>query len=112
MESDRFNRQSFLGPTSAHAFRESIIGVIGGGGGGSHAVQQLAHIGFEQMHVFDPDVVEASNLNRLIGATPKDAFEKTLKVDVASRLVTAVNPEAIVIKHDTAWQLSANSLKK
>jgi molybdopterin/thiamine biosynthesis adenylyltransferase len=48
------------------------VGLAGLGGGGSHIVQQLAHIGFQRFVVYEGDVVEESNLNRLVGATSID----------------------------------------
>lgn len=44
--------------------------VIGAGGTGSATVQQLAHLGARHLTIIDPDKVEETNLNRLIGATP------------------------------------------
>ena len=41
----RLDRQSFLGPDSDTILHEATIGVIGLGGGGSHIVQQSAHLG-------------------------------------------------------------------
>jgi molybdopterin/thiamine biosynthesis adenylyltransferase len=44
----------------------------------------------------DPDVVEPTNLNRLVGATPADARRSRFKVDVARRLVRRIRPGAQV----------------
>ena len=60
--SGRFSRQTFLGPASQASFEKCRTGVVGLGGGGSHVVQQLAHIGFENFVLFDPDVVKDVNL--------------------------------------------------
>ena len=68
--------------------------VIGAGGTGSATVQQLAHLGARHLTIIDPDKVEETNLNRLIGATPGDIGLP--KVEVARRLVQAINPEANV----------------
>ena len=82
---------------------QTIIGqlkllVIGAGGTGSAIVQQLAYLGAGHVTVIDPDTVEESNLNRLIGAIAADIG--TPKVAVAKRQLLAVNPamqvEAIV----------------
>jgi molybdopterin-synthase adenylyltransferase len=43
--SERYARQSFLGPKSKEVFKNCRVCIIGLGGGGSHVVQQLAHIG-------------------------------------------------------------------
>jgi molybdopterin/thiamine biosynthesis adenylyltransferase len=44
----------------------------------------------------DHDVVENTNLSRLIGATARDAQERRLKVDVMKRLAIAINPSVEV----------------
>ena len=48
MSVDRYSRQSFLGPDSEALISRCTIGVPGLGGGGSHVIQQLAHVGFQQ----------------------------------------------------------------
>lgn len=68
--------------------------VVGAGGTGSATGQQLAHLGTQDITFIDPDLVEATNLNRLIGATPADVGAP--KVEVARRLALAINPAARV----------------
>lgn len=70
-------------------------GVIGAGGTGSLACQQLAHLGAMDVTVIDPDEVETTNLNRLVGSVPGDVG--TPKVEVAAMMIRAINPEAHVI---------------
>ncbi len=72
------------------------VGVVGCGGTGSVVAQMLAHLGVQCMVLVDPDTVEFSNLNRLVGATPTDARLGRLKVHVARRLVQRINPVARV----------------
>lgn len=97
-------RQSFLGPESDEVLAAARVGVIGAGGGGSHVVQQLAHVGVGHLLIVDSDVVEKSNLNRLVGATMEDAIAETPKVDVMARLVRGVNPEAKLRPVPQPWQ--------
>ncbi len=104
MASNRFQRQNFLGEHSEKILRNCNVAVIGLGGGGSHVVQQLAHIGIGTFVNADPDVVEESNLNRLVGATATDVENATRKVEVAERLIRAVNPAANVISVAERWQ--------
>ena len=66
MKVDRYSRQSFLGPDSEEYIARCTVAIPGLGGGGSQIVQQLAHIGFQNYVLYDDDVVEESNLNRLI----------------------------------------------
>jgi len=56
----------------AHSrLRGARVGVIGCGGGASHVIQQLAYLGVGSLILADADLVEPTNLNRLIGAVPK-----------------------------------------
>lgn len=108
---ERFDRQGFLGARSEELLRTATVAIVGLGGGGSHIAQQLGHVGVGNLILFDPDQVEHSNLNRLVGATTRDADDRTYKVDVAARLVEALNPAAHVIRHSTQWQQEAIALR-
>jgi molybdopterin/thiamine biosynthesis adenylyltransferase len=101
---DRHSRQSFLGADSEQILRDLTVGVVGLGGGGSHIVQQLAHIGVGALVIADPDHVEDSNLNRLVGATANDVKEATLKTLVAERLALAINPHMRIVPVSDRWQ--------
>lgn len=81
-----YDRQSFLGHNAQFLFENVRVGIIGYGGGGSHIGQQLAHIGVKKVIVFDDDVVENTNMNRLIGASFSDIRKRTFKVNVAKRV--------------------------
>lgn len=98
-----FSRQSFLGPESNKILSRVKIGIVGLGGGGSHIVQQLAHIGIARYVICDPDKIENSNLNRLVGATINDAKAKHWKTFIASRIIEGLikNPE---INTHKEWQ--------
>ena len=109
---DRHTRQSFLGPRSEQQLHSARVAVIGLGGGGSHVAQQLAHIGIGHVLLCDPDSVELTNLNRLIGATPEDAKQSELKVRVAERHLRAINPELQLDVMPSKWQLAANALRE
>ena len=45
------------------------IAVVGLGGTGSIAAQQLVHLGIQRFLLIDPDLIEETNLNRIVGAT-------------------------------------------
>lgn len=70
------------------------VGIVGLGGTGSLIVQQLAHLGVRDFLLIDPDIIESTNLNRVVGATPNDIGEP--KVQIAERLIMAINPKARV----------------
>src|SRR3546814_7257519 len=54
-----YSRQSFLGPDSDQALEAATIGFGGLGGGGSHAVQQAAHLGIGNFVLVDPDAIRS-----------------------------------------------------
>lgn len=105
MKDDRdFSRQSFLGPHSEDLLRHLRVAIAGLGGGGSHIAQQLAHVGVGNFRLMDPDDIEASNLNRLVGATKADIDEGTAKVEIARRTIHGIRPWADVKISKTVWQ--------
>lgn len=99
-----YDRQSFLGPESSLIFDTIKVGIVGYGGGGSHIGQQLTHIGIKNLVVFDGDIVEETNLNRLIGACPSDVKDKTTKTKIAKRAIKKINPKANVVICSERWQ--------
>ncbi len=104
MTSGRYSRQSFLGPDAQDRIEQAVIGVVGLGGGGSHIVQQLAHVGFQRYVLYDYDAVDESNLNRLIGATEADASVELAKLEVAERLIRGLQAHAQVTPIHKRWQ--------
>ena len=99
MSDGRFSRQILaFGEESQRKLAAAKIGIVGLGGMGSHIAQALAYLGAEDFLIVDDDIVEESNLNRLVGALPIDAREKRLKVDVTERMIMQINPEARVKK--------------
>lgn len=102
--SNWLSRQSFLGEKSDQVLSRCRVAIIGLGGGGSHIAQQLAHLGVGNFVLFDPDRVEDTNLNRLVGAAKNDAATRKLKTIVSSRLIKRVNPNAKVVRVSKEWQ--------
>jgi molybdopterin/thiamine biosynthesis adenylyltransferase len=109
---ERQARQSFLGPNSAELLGDATVAIVGLGGGGSHVAQQLAHVGVGRVLLFDPDRIESSNLNRLVGGTAADVHSRTQKVEIARRVFLGINPVAEVYAHDVQWQLAAEALRE
>lgn len=101
---ERYKRQSFLGPDSDKVFASCTVGLVGLGGGGSHVGQQLAHLGIGKFLLVDPDCVEETNLNRLVGATAKDATKGSRKTLVARRLIHGINSSADIESVNKNWQ--------
>lgn len=104
MSSADFTRQSFLGDNSERVLADTRVAIVGLGGGGSHIAQQLAHLGVGHFRIIDPQSIEASNLNRVVGATHQDVEERTLKVAIAERLIKGVRPWTNVQTSPTIWQ--------
>jgi molybdopterin/thiamine biosynthesis adenylyltransferase len=71
------------------------VGIVGLGGTGSFIANELAHLGVQRFFLLDPDTVEPSNLNRIIGGEPTDA-EGLPKVNVAARSIRRIRPNARV----------------
>jgi hypothetical protein len=109
--SDHQSRQSFLGEHSDEFLKATTAGVIGLSGGGSHVCQQLAHIGVENYLIVDPQVMEDTNLNRLVGGTAADVKATIPKVDIATRLIRGVRPDARIEAHQDDWRNVAESLR-
>jgi molybdopterin-synthase adenylyltransferase len=108
--SSRYSRQSFLGIDSERTLGHVVVGIVGLGGGGSHVVQQLAHLGVCRYVLIDPDVVEDSNLNRLIGARRCDVRNKTLKTKVAARLIRGLIARPQIDERAADWREAPNAL--
>lgn len=99
-----FSRQSFLGSDSERILANARVTIVGLGGGGSHIAQQLAHVGFGQIRLIDPQDIDASNLNRLVGATQADVEAQTPKVEISKRTVLGVRPWIDVRAVRKTWQ--------
>lgn len=92
---ERFDRQILaFGEEGQHKLQQLRVAVVGAGGTGSLTLQQLAHLGVRHFYIFEPDLVDTSNLNRLVGASPEDVGRT--KADVAQDMILRINPEATV----------------
>jgi hypothetical protein len=110
-EAGRFSRQSFLGSEAQSTIERVRIGIVGLGGGGSHCLQQVAHIGFEHIRGFDGDVADQTSLNRLVGVRAKDAACGRPKTEIAERLVRGLLPDADIVMYRGRWQDSPELLR-
>lgn len=99
-----FSRQSFLGPNAEQVLADTRVTIVGLGGGGSHIAQQLAHLGVGHFRLIDPQEVDGSNLNRLIGATAEDVANKSPKVCIAKRQIQGIRPWVEVEVAQKEWQ--------
>jgi molybdopterin/thiamine biosynthesis adenylyltransferase len=106
-----FSRQSFLGANAEQILTATRVTIVGLGGGGSHIAQQLAHAGVGHFRLIDPQEIDASNLNRLVGATETDVEAKTPKVKIVERLIRGIRPWAEVEVAQSNWQMADELLK-
>lgn len=118
MTDPRFSRQvPFVTKEGHRKLRATHIVVVGAGGIGSHVIQQLAFMGLGTIGVIDPDDLELSNRNRLIGARQADPIPGTPKVLIAQRVVqeicseinvhvlydTVLTPEGFALVREADW---------
>lgn len=83
-----YDRQGSLG------LRTGIsIAIVGVGGIGFHVAKFAAMSGVEKIYLFDPDVVEEHNLNRL--DLPESAISRN-KASVAREVINLIRPECTV----------------
>lgn len=87
----RFDRQvRAFGVDGQAALRRLSVAIIGLGGTGSVAAQQLAHLGVGAFLLIDPENLEDTNTTRVVGSGPADVGRA--KVDVAATMIQRVNP--------------------
>lgn len=136
---NRLDRQSFLGLESPALLKAATLGIVGLGGGGSHVVQQAAHVGIGGYVLVDPDDIDETNTNRLVGGTLADVYRRparfavlrrlvrylnrlaggTLdhidiepaKVGIGARVVRGLNPRARIIAVHQRWQKATEALR-
>jgi len=88
------------------------VGIIGLGGVGSLLAEYLARLGVTRFCLIDDDLVEESNLSRIVGSTSSDARSNTPKVEVARRQILQANDaaELNLIRGDVAKESIAKQL--
>jgi hypothetical protein len=80
-----------VGGAGQDRLRQTSVAVVGLSGGGSHVVQQLAHLGVGRIIGVDDDRAELRNRSRMIGLTASDVRRRRRKTDVLATLVRHVN---------------------
>ncbi|MCZ7497299.1 ThiF family adenylyltransferase [Agrobacterium tumefaciens] len=73
-------------------------GIVGISGTGSPLLEQLIRLGFGEIVIIDPDIIEDRNLNRILNSSVADARAGRLKVDVAEASVAATGLPTKIIK--------------
>ena len=78
-----------------HQLARFRIGVVGCGGIGAQVLQSLVYLGCRNFVLIEDDVVENTNMNCLVSATPADVG--TPKEIAARRMIRSIAPEAKVV---------------
>lgn len=93
-ESTTARLEGLLGSDSRDRLQRAAIGVVGGGGTGSPAVEALARAGVGELVLVDPQRLSPSNLERVHGSTLADvsAPEPPFKVECMAQMVRRINP--------------------
>ena len=90
--SERFQRQvRFLGEDGQHSIQKTRLAICGVGGLGSFVVAGAKGLGFRDIALIDPDIIEESNLNRFQGAGKGDIGKA--KVDAIAEAIKQFDPD-------------------
>lgn len=93
----RFDRQvRALGRAGQRHLESLTVGIVGLGGTGSITAEQLAYLGVRKFLLMDPDTIELTNLNRVVGAHADDVGRR--KIDVATDMIMKIAPDAQIAR--------------
>lgn len=99
---DKFDRQvSILGKAGQESLAQKHVIITGAGGIGSNIAVLLAHAGIGKLTIIDYDIIDETNLPRVIGATMEDVLNKVPKVDIIKRYISNVAPDCEVVTYQT-----------
>jgi hypothetical protein len=84
------SQELVVGGPGQEVLQNAKVAVVGLGGGGSHVVQQLAHMGVGEIIGIDPDRAERKNQHRLIGWDRPWFWVQRRKVDLMNNLVRRI----------------------
>jgi molybdopterin-synthase adenylyltransferase len=88
-------RQELLwGASGQQILLDSHVVVVGAGGTGSHVATQLAHLRVGRLTLIDHDVIEMSNLSRILGLGPDDVGRS--KVEALADQLSRIHPGATI----------------
>ena len=88
------------------------VAILGLGGIGSLVAEYLARLGVGHFLLVDDDLVEESNLSRIVGAASSDARAHRTKLSVAKRMIRQASSQANIklIKDDAAKESVARKI--
>jgi hypothetical protein len=92
---ERWDRNiRWLGEAAQQKIFNTTLAIFGCGGIGALFVQSAMHLGFSKFLLIDPDRVEPSNFNRLLGVRESDVGR--YKVEFLKQIILSFNPQAFV----------------
>ena len=99
-----------FGTDGQRALQSLHVAVVGLGGTGSIAAQQLVHLGVRSFTLVDPDKIEPSNLNRVVSASERDIGR--FKTEVAAHYIRRFSSDTKVrhINDDVVYASVARNL--
>ena len=96
MSDTHFGRQELLfAKEGQDRIAATSVAIVGLGGNGTPVAQDLAHLGTQNFVLIEPGRFKESSKNRYIGHRHDDPIGSR-KVDIAKRMILAVNPNADV----------------
>lgn len=96
---DMRHRQAF-GDRTTELLSGMTVAVVGASGTGSPLIEMLTRLGVARIIVIDPDVIEGKNLNRIYGATRRDARAVRNKAETSRRHVRRIGLGTTVVTHE------------
>ncbi len=81
-----------FGKSGQRTLQELRVCLVGLGGTGSIAAEQLAHLGVRRFTLIDPDNLETSNLSRVVGTVARDIGQPKCKL--IERHIRRLSPRA------------------
>jgi molybdopterin/thiamine biosynthesis adenylyltransferase len=96
--------------------RDARVAVIGAGALGNEVLKNLALLGVGEIHIFDFDTVEISNLSRTVLFRSGDVGRKRAKAEVAAERLRELHiaPQAAIAGHslDVVWDLGGGFFRR
>lgn len=90
---DLYDRQvRAFGEQGQRLLSQLHVALVGAGGMGSQIALALTHLGVGHLTLIDPDPMEMSNLNRVVGALWHQAETRQYKVDALARHLSRIHP--------------------
>jgi molybdopterin/thiamine biosynthesis adenylyltransferase len=106
-----FDRQvRAFGPDVQWLLQQLQVGLVGVGGTGSAALEELVRLGIGNVTVIDPQLLEESNVNRVYGSGRWD--DGVAKVAIAGRLVNDIGlgTKVTLVRDTIAFEDAARTL--